>query len=151
VQLPEPGRRDGNLVTLLGEAMVLETYEPGRDSVIAEEGEAVPMSVRARHTTAVDDLGWELTQATRWRDGLSRLAHTLARATVDRTGFLDSEIALLRVELGAAATAVLGSYPETVSTAAVGNWQLLATIEALANDQMTFANYHFSWFRTDEW
>ena len=151
VQLLEPGRRDGDLVTLLGEVITLETYRPGHDTVVTEEGEAVPTSGRARHTTAVDDLGWELTQATRWRDGLSRLAYTLARAAVDRTGFLDAEIALLRVEIGAAATAVLESYPDTVSAAAVGNWQLLATIEALANNQMTLADYHFAWFRTDEW
>jgi len=151
VQLLEPGRRDGDLVTLLGEVITLETYRPGHDTVVTEEGEAVPTSGRARHTTAVDDLGWELTQATRWRDVLSRLAYTLARAAVDRTGFLDAEIALLRVEIGAAATAVLESYPDTVSAAAVGNWQLLATIEALANNQMTLADYHFAWFRTDEW
>jgi len=151
VQLLEPGRRDGDLATLLGEVMVMEIYEPRRDAGIAEMGEAVPTSVRARHTTGVDDLGWELTQATRWRDGLSRLAYTLARAAVDGTGFLDSEIALLRGELGAAATAVLESYPDTVSAAAVGNWQLLATIEALADNQMTLADYHFAWFRTDEW
>ena len=150
VQLLEPGRRDGDLATLLGETVMTATYEPGCDVVVVEEGEPVPTSLRARHTTVVDDLGWELTQATRWRDGLSRLAYTLARAAVVRTGFLDTEIALLRAELDAVATAVLDDYPETVRGTAVGNWQLLATIEALANAEITLANYHFAWFHAHE-
>jgi hypothetical protein len=150
VQLLEPGRRDTDLVTLLSEATMTETYEPGRDAISAEQGDEVPMSVRAHHTTAVKDLGWELTQATRWRDGLPRLAYTLARASVARTGFPDAEIALLRTELDAVATEVLVSYPDTVSPAAIGNWQLLATIEALVGTEMTLANYHFAWFHAHE-
>ena len=151
VQLLEPGRRDTDLVTLLSEATMTETYEPGRDAISAKQGDEVPMSVRAHHTTAVNDLGWELTQATRWRDGLPRLAYTLARASVARTGFPDAEIALLRTELDAVATEVLDSYPDTVSPAAIGNWQLLATIEALVDTEMTLANYHFAWFHAHEW
>jgi hypothetical protein len=151
VQLLEPARRDTDLVTLLGAATMTETYEPGCNGVHAEECDGVAMSVRARHTAAVNDLGWELTQATRWRDGLPRLAYTLARASAARTGFPDAEIDLLRTELDAVATAVLESYPNTVDPAAVGNWQLLATIEALVDTEMTLANYHFAWFHAHEW
>ena len=151
VQLLEPARRDTDLVTLLGAATMTETYEPGCNGVHAEECDGVAMSVRARHTAAVNDLGWELTQATRWRDGLPRLAYTLARASAARTGFPDAEIDLLRTELDAVATAVLESYPNTVNPAAVGNWQLLATIEALVDTEMTLANYHFAWFHAHEW
>lgn len=107
----------------------------------------MPTSVRARDTAAVDDLRWELAQATRWRDGLPRLAHTLARAVSARTGFLDSEAALLRDHLAAVARTVIAGYPEAVDPAQVGNWQLLATVDALVRDDQTLANYHFAWFR----
>ena len=105
------------------------------------------MSNDARRTTAIDDLGWELTRATRWRSGLPRMAHTVAMATIARTGCLDSEVALLRDNLNAVAHTVLGSYPDTVSGVEVGNWQLLATVDALINDERTLADYHFAWFR----
>ncbi len=105
------------------------------------------MSLRPRDTTAVDDLGWELSQATKWRDGLPRLAHTLARALSARTGFLDSEVDLLRDHLATVARTVIARYPEDVDPAQVGNWQLLATIDALISDEKTLANYHFAWFQ----
>jgi hypothetical protein len=146
VRVLEPGHRSGDLETLVGDATVTETYAPDDDTV-GEVGEAVPLSIDARRTTAVDDLGWELTRVTRWRSGLPRMAHTVAMATVARTGCLDSEVALLRDHLNAVAHTVLGSYPETVSDVEVGNWQLLATVDALINDEKTLADYHFAWFR----
>ena len=146
VQLLEPGRRSGDLVTLLGETMVMATYEPGHDTVCPELGETVPKSVRARYTSAVDDLGWALIQATRWRAGLPRLAHTVTRATVARTGYLDSEIASLRDELHAVADAVLDGYPESVKATDVGTWQLLAAVQSLINNERSLAGYHVAWF-----
>lgn len=145
VRVLEPGHRSGNLKTLIGDATVMETYAPDDDTV-GEWGEAVPISIDARRTTAVDDLGWELTRATRWRSGLPRMAHTVALATVARTGCLDSEIAVLRRHLNAVAHTVLNSYPAAVSAAAIGNWQLLATVDALIDDEKTLADYHFAWF-----
>ncbi len=60
-----------------------------------------------------------------------RLAHTLAKAASTGTGYLDSEVELLREHLAKVATKVLGDYPpDHVDTASVGNWQLLATIDA---------------------
>ncbi len=145
VRVLEPGHRSGDLETLVGDATVTETYAPDDDTA-GEAGEAVPMSNDARRTTAIDDLGWELTRATRWRSGLPRMAHTVAMATIARTGCLDSEVALLRDHLNAVAHTVLGSYPDTVSGVEVGNWQLLATVDALINDEKTLADYHFAWF-----
>ena len=105
------------------------------------------MSISARHTTAVEDLGWELTRATRWRSGLPRIVHTLARASIARTGCLDSEIALLRDHLHAVGHDVLDDYPDAVVPAAVGDWQLLAAVAALIDGSPMIANYHFAWFQ----
>lgn len=105
------------------------------------------MSIRARDTTPVEDLGWELLQATKWRDGLPRLAHTLARAVVAKTGFLESEVELLTQHLDDVARAVLGDYPDRIESSQIANWQLLATIDALINNETTSANYHFAWFQ----
>jgi hypothetical protein len=41
---------------------------------------------------------------------------------------------------------VLDSYPDHVNAADVGNWQLLAAIEALVNEDRIAANYHLAWF-----
>ena len=150
VTLLEPGRRAGGLMALLDGAVLTATYvpgrDPGRDPAFADENEPIPVSSYARHTAAVDDLGWELSQATRGRDGLPRLAHTLARAAAAGTGCLDSEIALLREQLRAVARDVLDNYPATDSGTEVGNWQLMACVEALIDGDCTLANYHFSWF-----
>ena len=151
VTLLEPGRRAGGLMALLDGAVLTATYlpgrGPGRDPAFADENEPIPVSSYARHTAAVDDLGWELSQATRGRDGLPRLAHTLARAAAAGTGCLDSEIALLREQLRAVARDVLDNYPATDSGTEVGNWQLMACVEALIDGDCTLANYHFSWFQ----
>ena len=42
---------------------------------------------------------------------------------------------------------VLDAYPDNVDAAAVANWQLLASIEALASADSIGANYHFAWFQ----
>lgn len=150
VTLLEPGRRAGGLMALLDGAVLTATYLPasdtGRDPAFFDENEPIPVSSHARRTAAVDDLGWELSQATRGRDGLPRLAYTLARAGAAGTGFLDSEIALLREQLRAVARGVLDNYPATDGGTEVGNWQLMACVEALIDGDCTLANYHLSWF-----
>ena len=105
------------------------------------------MSLRARDLPAVDDLNWELTQATNWRDGLPRLAHTLTKAGIAGTGVLDAETDLLREHLRAISDKVFKAYPESVDAATIGNWQLLAAIDALVTGQKTALNYHFAWFQ----
>jgi hypothetical protein len=121
-------------------------YEPGGVVAVADEADPVPMSSQARRTTPVDDLGWDLSRATRWREGLPRQAYTVARAALAQTGCLESEIGLLRDHLGAVAQSVLDGYPDDSGDDALGNWQLLATVDALLDNDATRANYHFAWF-----
>lgn len=134
------------LSALLGSTVRTAIYDPDLCTALEVEGEPVAMSLAARRTAAVDDLAWELARATRWRDGLPRLAHTLARAAWGRTGCLESEVTLLREHLDAIAGTVLNSYPDDVMDADVANWQLLATVEALVDESPTLADYHFAWF-----
>jgi hypothetical protein len=146
VKLLQPTAHRRNLAALLGAATLTAHYEPGQ--CLPPAAEPVAMSIRARDTTAVEDLGWALSQATKWRDGLPRLAHTLAKAITAQTGFIDSEVVLLHEHLSAVERIVLVQYPANVNPAEVGNWQLLATIAALLDNDKRRANYHFAWFQT---
>jgi hypothetical protein len=147
ITLLPPADRRGDLTTLLGNTTLIAAYQPGQPITRIHDAEPVSTSIRARDTAAVEDLGWELSQATKWRDGLPRLAHTLAKAVSARTGCLDSEIELLRDYLSTVDSTVIAGYPRTVDPTQVGNWQLLATIDALINGEKTLANYHFAWFQ----
>lgn len=147
IKLLKPGNRAKTLDALLGETTLTAAYAPGQYLPPEEDAQPTQMSIRARDTADVEDLGWELAQATKWRDGLPRLAHTLAKAASTGTGYLDSEVELLREHLATVAGKVLGDYPDHVDTANVGNWQLLATIDALIKGEKTAANYHFAWFQ----
>ena len=145
ITLLPPERRRGDLETLLGEVSVAAGYAPIHH--IPEEDEPVPTSPRPRHVPEIDELGWELSQATQWRDGLPRLAHTLAKAASGGTGVLDNEVELLQEHLAAVSSRVLDSYPENVDPHDVGNWQLLAAIDALAAGDKSSATYHLAWFQ----
>nr|BBX76468.1 hypothetical protein MFLOJ_02550 [Mycobacterium florentinum] len=145
VTLLSPERRRGDIETLLGEVTLAAGYTPIHH--VAEEDEPVPTSPRPRHLPDIDELGWELNQATQWRDGLPRLAHTLAKAATSGTGVLDKEVDLLQTHLREVSTRVLDSYPDNVDFHDVGNWQLLAAIEALVAGDKSGANYHLAWFR----
>lgn len=146
VGLLRPATRRGDLTALLGSATRIAAYQPGQ-YVAPPEAASVATSVRSRDTAAVDDLGWELAQATKWRDGLPRLAHTLAKAVSSGTGVLDNEAELLRDHLADVAGAVVDAYPAAMDRSQVGNWQLLATIDALIVGEKRLANYHFAWFQ----
>ncbi|MFN8032761.1 MAG: DUF5631 domain-containing protein [Mycobacterium sp.] len=148
VTLLPPRYRRTNLSTMLGDAALTAAYSPGQHLSEADHNEPVEMSIRARTAPQVEELGWELSQATNWRDGLPRLAHTLAKAASTGTGYLDSEVELLREHLAAVTRQVLTDYPDNVDPAKVGNWQLLASIDALIKDEKTSANYHLAWFQT---
>ncbi len=145
VTLLNPARRRGNLEALLGEVTIATGYSPVHH--LPDEDEPVPTSSRPRHAPAVDDLGWELSQATQWRDGLPRLAHTLAKAASTGTGVLDCEVKLLHEHLSKISTRVLDSYPDQLDSKDIGNWQLLAAIDALVAGDKTAANYHLAWFQ----
>ncbi|CAN5136129.1 hypothetical protein BH09ACT8_BH09ACT8_07830 [soil metagenome] len=147
VQLLEPARRRGSLEHLLGEITETATWTPGHYLPPEKDVDPVPTSLRSRQVPDIDELNWELSQATNWRDGLPRLAHTLAKAGAAGTGVLDSEAEMLHQHLGATARKVLAAYPDGVDAAEVGNWQLLAAIDALLSKQQTNLKYHFAWFQ----
>jgi hypothetical protein len=147
VELLAPDHRRLGLEALLGEVTAAASYSPIHYLPADEQKEPLPTSPRARKLPVLDELGWELSQATKWRDGLPRLAHTLARAASAGTGIVDNEIDVLREGLGRVRDQVLDAYPDNVDAAAVGNWQLLATIDALVGGDKIGANYHFAWFQ----
>ena len=129
VTLLEPGRRRGDLEALLGEVKTAVMHTP--DRYVPEEDESVPTSPRPRHAPEIEELGWELSSATHWRDGLPRLAHTLAKAASSGTGVDPSEVELLQQQMHDVGELVLDAYPDEIDPKHVGNWQLLAAIEAL--------------------
>ena len=145
VTLLPPERRRGDLETLLGEVIVAAGYTPIHH--IPEEDEPVPTSTRPRYVPDIDELGWELNQATQWRDGLPRLAHTLAKAASAGTGVVDKEVDKLHEHLAAISSRVLDSYPDHVDPNDIGNWQLVAAIDALVAGDRSAANYHLAWFQ----
>jgi hypothetical protein len=145
VTLLPPQRRRGSLEILLGDVDVAAGYTPIHH--IPDEDEPVPTSARPRHVPDIDELGWELSQAAQWRDGLPRLAHTLAKAASSGTGVLEKEVELLHEHLAAISTRVLDAYPDDVDTHDVGNWQLLAAIDALVAGDKSAATYHLAWFQ----
>ena len=147
VKLLSPESRHTSFEKLLRDAVLIETWSPGQFLPNDESAEPVAMSLRARDLPTVDDLNWEITQATNWRDGLPRLAHTLTKAVVGGTGVLDTETDLLREHLRAISDEVYAAYPDSVDPQAVGSWQLLAAIDALVSGSRTALNYHFAWFR----
>jgi len=145
VTLLEPGRRRGDLEALLGEVKLAVTHKP--DRYVPEADEPVPTSPRPRHAPEIEELGWELSSATRWRDGLPRMAHTLAKAASSGTGVDALEVEELHQYLDAVGERVLDAYPDKVDPEHVGNWQLLAAIEALVRGDRIGANYHLAWFQ----
>jgi hypothetical protein len=145
VTLLDPARRRGDLESLLGEVTVAASYTP-MHYLPAEEDEPVPASPRARRAPRIDELGWQLNRATHWRDGLPRIAHTLAVAASRGTGVLESEVDELRNHLKEVAASVLDAYPDDVDPNELGNWQLLAAIDALGAGDNSGANYHLAWF-----
>jgi hypothetical protein len=145
VTLLEPARRHGHLEALLGEITVAASYSPIHH--VPDDGdEPVPTSPRPRRAPEIEELGWELNRATHWRDGLPQLAHTLAKAATRGTGVLEQEVELLHEQLTNFREKVLESYPDSVDAVLLGNWQLLAAIDALVGGNKNAANYHLSWF-----
>lgn len=147
VELLQPQKRRGGLEHLLGETVNHSIWTPGHYLPNAKDVEPVEMTFRARQVPDIDELNWELTQATNWRDGLPRLAHTLTKAGIAGTGVLESEADLLYEHLTAARDKVVRAYPGSVDPTDVGNWQLLAAISGLIAKDKTTLKYHFAWFQ----
>jgi hypothetical protein len=146
VRLLEPERRTGKVAALLGETRRAITYAPGDSLGRLDDFAETEASAQPREVPAVDDLGWELSQATHWRDGLPRMVHTLARAAAAGTGVVEEEIDLLRVHLDTARYQLMFQYPD-VDPALFLNCLLLAATEAAVTGDLVAANYHLAWFQ----
>lgn len=143
-EVPAPEKRAGSLRALLGVTETAVRYNPGDPFTggrAIDSGDA-PGAMSAPE---IDDLGWLLSEATRWREGLPRITHTLARAAAAGTGVVDAELDVLRVHLDTARYQLLSRYPATDS-ALLLNCLLLAATTALAAGDRDAANYHFAWF-----
>lgn len=147
VQLLEPDRRNGTATEMLGNPTESASYSPGDRLGWASDFAATDTSVSPRKLVPIDDLGWQLSEATHWREGLPRMANTLVKAGAAGTGVVDAEIDLLRVHLDTLRYQLLAQYPDS-DTALVLNCMLLAATEGIATGDPVSANYHYSWFRT---
>lgn len=123
------------------------TYAPGDPLGGATDSDVTEPSLQPRELAPVDDLGWLLSEATHWRDGLPRLVHTLAKAGAAGTGVVDAEIDVLRVHLDTVRYQLLAQHPD-VDAALLLNYVLLAATEGIATGDRISANYHFAWFQT---
>jgi hypothetical protein len=146
VCLLEPERRTGNASALLGQITLSASYAPSDPLGWATDYDPTDTSSQPRELPAVDDLGWLLSEATHWRDGLPRMVHTLAKAGASGTGIIDAEIDILRVYLDTSRYQLLAQYPD-VDAGLLLNCLLLAATEAMATGNAVSANYHFAWFQ----
>jgi hypothetical protein len=147
VQLLEPARRTGNARALLGPTTLSATYAPGDPLGWATDYEVTETSGRARELPVIEDLGWLLSEATHWRDGLPGLVHTLAKAGAAGTGVVEAEIDILRVYLDTSRYQLLAQYPD-VDPGLLLNCLLLAATDGIATQDRVSANYHYAWFQS---
>jgi uncharacterized protein DUF5631/uncharacterized protein DUF5632 len=146
VRLLAPERRTGKAAALLGRTTVSVTYSPGDRLGWATDHEVTDTSSQPRELPVVEDLGWVLSEATHWRDGLPRMVHTLAKAGAAGTGVVEEEIELLRVHVDTARYQLLAQYPDADAVVLL-NCLLLAATEGIASGNLVVANYHFAWFQ----
>ncbi|BCZ21625.1 hypothetical protein MTY59_14800 [Mycobacterium senriense] len=144
---PSARRHDANVVDLLGAITVAAAHHA--NSYVGEPGPDEPALSGDRPARSaapeVDELGPILVDAVRRRDGLPRIAQAVAGPAVRKTGVLESETAMLRECVAEIQHSVLNAYPHH-DPAAVGDWMLLAAIEALIDGHGYLANYHLAWF-----
>jgi hypothetical protein len=144
---PTSRRHDASVVDLLGAVVAAAAHEP--NAYIEAPGPDVPALTggRAARSDApkVDELGPTLVEAVRRRDGLPRIAQAVAAPATRNTGVDENEAELLRGSVAHIRSSVLHAYPHH-DLAAVGDWMLLAAIEALIDGQEYLANYHMAWF-----
>lgn len=145
VELLLPQRRRGNLTNLMGPTGRSLTYRPGDAFAPMTELDVTVPSAEVRRAEVVPDLGWQLTEATHWRDGLPRMVHTMAKAGAAGTGVVDAELDVLRVHLDTARYQLFSQYPD-INDRLFCNCLLLAATEAIAVGDQDAANYHFAWY-----
>ncbi|WP_172405458.1 DUF5631 domain-containing protein [Mycobacterium paraense] len=145
-RLLEPAlrRADASVVDLLGVVTAAAVHKA--NGFIAKPGPDDPALTGDRVARAgpqVDELGPALVEAVRRRDGLPRIAQTLAQAATRGTGVTENEIDLLQREQQVAYQKALED-PHELSTAA--DWMLLAAIDALIAGHEFLAHYHVAWY-----
>jgi hypothetical protein len=146
-RLLEPAlrRSDASVVDLLGAVSSAAVHKA--NGFIAKPGPDDPALTGdrvARQGPQVDELGPTLVDAVRRRDGLPRVAQTLAQAATRGTGVTENEIDLLRHEQEAAYHKAMED-PHDLSRAA--DWMLLAAIEALLQNHESVVHYHVAWYQ----
>jgi hypothetical protein len=129
---------------LLGDREFRAVYTPGQQT--SEGSGDVEISDWPREVDQAPSLGWELRKATEWRNGLAQIAHTVAKAWAHQNPLRDVELEALTDQLETARSAVLNSYRDGVDLHLVGNWMLLAAIDAAASGARLVATYHFRWY-----
>ncbi|MCV7377162.1 hypothetical protein BST11_19410 [Mycobacterium alsense] len=145
-RLLEPGHRrsDANVVDLLGAVTTAAVHKPhGFIAKPEPDDPALTADRLARTGPEVDELGPALVEAVRRRDGLPRIAQTLAQAATRGTGVTENEVEVLQGEQQAAYQKALEG-PHDLSPAA--DWMLLAAIDALIAGHESVANYHMAWY-----
>ncbi|WP_196771399.1 DUF5631 domain-containing protein [Mycobacterium intracellulare] len=144
---PSARRHDANVVDLLGAITVAAAHHA--NTYVAEPGSDEPALSGDRPARSaapkVDELGPTLVDAVRRRDGLPRIAQAVAAPAVRKTGVLESEIEMLHECVADIQHSVMTAYPNH-DPAAVGDWMLLAAIEALIDGHEYLTNYHLAWF-----
>lgn len=144
---PTARRHDANVVDLLGAITVAAAHHA--NTYVAEAGSDEPALSGDRPARSaaprVDELGPTLVEAVRRRDGLPRIAQAVAAPAVRKTGVLEREIEMLRECVADIQHSVLAAYPNH-DPASVGDWMLLAAIEALIDGHEYLTNYHLAWF-----
>jgi hypothetical protein len=141
---PAVRRADATVVDLLGVVTAAAVHK--QNGFIAKPGPDDPALTGDRVARAgqeVDELGPALVEAVRRRDGLPRIAQTLAQAATRGTGVTDNEIDVLHHEQQVAFRKVQED-PRDLSTAA--DWMLLAAIDALIAGHESLAHYHVAWY-----
>lgn len=146
VRLLEPRYRTGTVAALLGETTWSEAYAPGDQLNPVTDHDPIDTSLQPLELPAIGDLGWSLSEATHWRDGLPQIVNALAKAGAAGTGILDSEIDVLRTHLENTWSRLVAQYP-AIEGGALLNFLLLAATEGLATNNELHANYHFAWFQ----
>jgi hypothetical protein len=97
----------------------------------------------ARIGPEVEELGPTLVDAVRRRDGLPRIAQTLAQAATRGTGAAENEIAVLK---NALQSAHQHAQEDPHDLSQVADWMLLAAIDALLEGHEYLAQYHVAWY-----
>ncbi|WP_155911727.1 MULTISPECIES: DUF5632 domain-containing protein [unclassified Mycolicibacterium] len=143
---PAARRRDVSATDLLGPVTVSAAYNP--PGYIADRRPDDPplTGERARYGPRVDEFGPALVEAITRRSGLPAWVQFAAKAATRGTGVY--EIEQLRRELEDVRSATINAYREHKPDLPqlVGNWMLLAAIEAAADGHQDAAHYHMAWY-----